>query len=98
MSFDSELRELYYNNRQNAYHNQNIYDNENRLFFIYILNELIENSPNNIRHIDNIGKIKQIYYNEDFREIYKDKNLDLYFGHTRSLKTKEMIILELYFI
>lgn len=98
MSFDEQMRELYYVNRENAYNNQNIYDNNHGLFFTYILNELIINSPNNIRHTDNIRKIKDFYYNDTFREIYKSKNLNLYYGTNNLFKTKEMIILELYFI
>ena len=91
-TFDSQLRTNYYEGREQAYN-----DNFN-LFFIYILNELISESPNNIRHIDNLMKIKSIYYNESFRDIYEDKNLDLYFGTGHTFKSKEMIILELYFI
>ena len=97
-TFDLQLRTNYYEGREHSYNNQNIYDNENRFFFIHILNELIEKSPNNIRHINNIMKIKSIYYNESFRDIYEDKNLDLYFGTGHTFKSKEMIILELYFI
>ena len=92
-TFDSQLRTNYYEGREQAYN-----DNFN-LFFIYILNELIEKSPNNISHIDNILKIKNdIYYSGRYCEIYKDKNLDLQFGTNRTIKSKEMIILELYFI
>lgn len=92
-TFDETLRTNYYEGREQAYN-----DNFN-LFFIYILNELIEHSPNNIQHIDNILKIKNdIYYSGRYCEIYKDKNLDLYFGTNRTIKNKEMIILELYFI
>jgi len=90
--FDETLRTNYYEGREQAYN-----DNFN-LFFIYILNELIEKSPNNIRHINNIMKIKTIYYTDNFRDIYEDKNLDLQFGTNRTIKSKEMIILELYFI
>jgi len=91
--FDETLRTNYYEGREQAYN-----DNFN-LFFIYILNELIEKSPNNISHIDNILKIKNdIYYSGRYCEIYKDKNLDLQFGTNRTIKSKEMIILELYFI
>ena len=92
-NFDETLRTNYYEGRDQAYN-----DNFN-LFFIYILNELIEKSPNNISHIDNILKIKNdIYYSGRYCEIYKDKNLDLQFGTNRTIKSKEMIILELYFI
>ena len=92
-TFDSQLRTNYYEGREQAYN-----DNFN-LFFIYILNELISESPNNISHIDNILKIKNdIYYSGRYCEIYKDKNLDLQFGTNRTIKSKEMIILELYFI
>ena len=91
--FDETLRTNYYEGREQAYN-----DNFN-LFFIYILNELISESPNNISHIDNILKIKNdIYYSGRYCEIYKDKNLDLQFGTNRTIKNKEMIILELYFI
>jgi len=91
--FDETLRTNYYEGREQVYN-----DNFN-LFFIYILNELISESPNNISHIDNILKIKNdIYYSGRYCEIYKDKNLDLQFGTNRTIKSKEMIILELYFI
>lgn len=91
-NFDLQLRTNYYEGREQAYNDRF------NLFFVYILNELISDSPNNIRHIDNIMKIKTLYYNDNFRDIYEDKNLDLYFGTNRTIKSKEMIILELYFI
>jgi len=98
MSIDSEIRQKYLNGRNRAYNNQDIYDENHRFFFINIWNDLISLSPNNIRHIDNLHKIQyNIYYGELFREIYKDKNLDLYLNNG-DLKSKEMIVLELYFL
>ena len=98
MSIDSEIRQKYLNGRNHAYNNQDIYDETHRLFFINIWNDLISLSPNKIRHIDNLHKIQyNIYYGELFREIYKDKNLDLYLNNG-DLKSKEMIVLELYFL
>jgi len=95
---DSEIRQKYLSGRTRAYNNQDIYDDTHRLFFINIWNDLISLSPNKIRHIDNLRKIQyNIYYGEKFREIYKDKNLDLYLNNG-DLKSKEMIVLELYFL
>ncbi len=90
---DSIIRQSYLNRRHEAY------ENDDNLFFINILNYLIEHSPNHIMHIDNLMKIKnEIYYTNFFKDIYEQKNLDLYFGTNRTLKSKEMILLELYFI
>jgi hypothetical protein len=98
-TIDSEIRQKYLSGRNCAYDNQHIYNETNRLFFINIWNDLISLSPNKIRHIDNLRKIQyNIYYGELFREIYENKNLDLYFGIKRTLKSKEMIVLELYFL
>ena len=98
MSTDSQIRQKYLSGRTRAYNNQDIYDETHRLFFINIWNDLISLSPNKIRHIDNLRKIQyNIYYGEKFREIYKDKNLDLYLNNG-DLKSKEMIVLELYFL
>jgi len=92
-TIDEIIRNKYLSGRLEAY------NNDDNIFFINILNSLISHSPNNIRHIDNILKIKNdIYYSGRYREIYKDKNLDLQFGTNRTIKSKEMIILELYFI
>ena len=98
MSIDSQIRQKYLSGRNRAYNNQDIYDETHRLFFINIWNDLISLSPNKIRHIDNLRKIQyDIYYGEKFREIYKDKNLDLYLNNGE-LKSKEMLVLELYFL
>tara|TARA_R110002073_G_scaffold305233_1_gene474245 strand:- start:962 stop:1246 length:285 start_codon:yes stop_codon:yes gene_type:complete len=92
-TIDEIIRNKYLSGRLEAY------NNDDNIFFINILNSLISHSPNNIRHIDNILKIKNdIYYSGLYKELYEDKNLDLYFGTNRTLKSKEMIILELYFI
>lgn len=93
-NFDIILRQSYLSGRNEAY------ENDDNLFFINILNSLIEHSPNNIRHIDNLMKIKSIYYNDNFRDIYEDKNLSKYYEYQSNqyFKSKEMIILELYFL
>jgi len=92
-NFDATLRQTYLNGRPEAY------QNDDNLFFINILNELIEHSPNHIRHIDNLMKIKyEIYYTGFYREIYEQKNLSVSYQPTDTHKSKEMIILELYFL
>jgi hypothetical protein len=92
-NFDATLRQTYLNDCPEAYYN------EDNLFFINILNSLISDSPNNIRNIDNIMKIKnEIYYTGFYREIYEQKNLRLSYLPADTHKSKEMIILELYFL
>ena len=92
-TIDEIIRTKYLSGRLEAYYN------DDNIFFINILNSLISHSPNNIRHIDNIMKIKNtIYYTCLYKEVYEHKNLSVTFPPIDTHKSKEMIILELYFL
>ena len=92
-TFDETIRTKYLSGRLEAYYN------DDNIFFINILNSLISESPNNIRHIDNIMKIKnRIYYTCLYKEVYEHKNLNVGYAPIDTHKSKEMIICELYFL
>ena len=98
--FDENLRTMYFEGRNRAYNNQNIMDTRHGLLFQNIKIELLTRSPNRRIHDDRLYNLQTLYYNGRFRNLYDSLGLDLYYGYEtgiKKFKSKDMIILELYF-
>ena len=99
-NFDQNLRTLYFEGRERAYNNPNIWNVQHAYLFQYIKVQLIRQSPNRDIHRERLSQLKTLYYNGQFRNLYDSLGLDLFYGYEtghKKFKSKDMIILVLYF-
>jgi len=95
--FDENLKSMYFEFREQAYRNPNILDIEHGLLFRHVRISLIVESPNSSIHSDRLYDLQTLYYNGGFRHLYNSLGLDLDTGYGNRMKSKDQIILELYF-